>query len=486
MKKFLAGGLWMLVATVGMGWAVEPERPNIVVFLSDDMGWDQPGFQGGTKVATPSLDRLAREGVSLTQFYVQCVCSPTRAALMTGRYPFRNGMEERSHGLDVGGMLVDERTLAQAVREVGYATAIFGKWHLGGWYKQHLPRQRGFDYQYGLYGALIDCFSHRREEIFDWHRQEQLLDQPGYSTFLIADEFVRLLQVRDRGVPFFYYVPFNAVHSPHGAPQEYLDKHRDDPQAAMLECMDVAIGRMLGALEQQAILDQTLVIFLNDNGGPKRLTNGPYRGHKGDNYEGGIRVPCLWRWPRRLPAGNRCDQMLHVVDLYPTLVRLAGGTLDQPLPLDGFDVWPTIAEGKVSPRSELILSVPGLETSETGPPALRVGDYKLVGDELYHLANDPGETRDLASQMPERVASMKRRLERLAEERRTPEVHGRPPRVGAIVMGEQESLAPTPDWLQQENVERARNPVPSKKERRAESRRQMKSQPRGGPAKASR
>jgi arylsulfatase A-like enzyme len=177
--------------------------------------------------------------------------------------------------------------------------------------------------------------------------------------------------------------------------------------------------------------------------------------------------------------------MLHVVDLYPTLVRLAGGTLDQPLPLDGIDVWPTIAEGKVSPRSELILSVPGLETSETGPPAIRVGDYKLVGDELYHLADDPGETRDLAGQMPDRVAAMKLRLQQLAEERRTPEVHGRPPRVGAIVMGEEESLAPIPGWLQRQDAERARNPVPSKKARRAESRRQMKSPARGGGAKAS-
>ena len=167
------------------------KQPNILVILADDMHRHFPGFAGGP-VETPSLDRLAREGAHMTQFYVHSVCSPTRAALLTGRYPFRNGMEERSHGNDVAGMLTDERTMANALKEAGYYTAIIGKWHLGNWYKKPLPMQRGFDYQYGLYGALIGYWSKCRERYYDWHRNEKILREEGYSTDLIAREFVKL------------------------------------------------------------------------------------------------------------------------------------------------------------------------------------------------------------------------------------------------------------------------------------------------------
>lgn len=421
--------------------------PNIVIFLSDDMAWGQPGFQGGREIPTPHLDRLAREGVRLTQFYVQSVCSPTRAALLTGRYPFRNGMEERNHGNDRAGMLRDERTLAQALKAAGYSTGIFGKWHLGGWYKHHLPKARGFDHQYGFYGALIDSYTRVRGSTYDWHRDEQPLHQPGYSTFLIADEFSTVLQRRDRAKPFFYYVAFNAVHGPHGAPPEYLHKHRGNAQAAMLECMDVAIGRMVGALEKERVLDDTLVIFFNDNGGPRRYSNEPYRGFKGDTYEGGVRVACVWRWPGKIPAGSATDEMLHVVDFYPTLVRLAGGSLEQPLPLDGRDAWPTITQGRPTPHAEIVLSVPGWEASETGVPALRVGDYKLVGDELYNLRLDPSEKNDLAAREPERVRALRARLQQLAAERRPPEAHEKITTGPLWMYGEEENKAGVPEWL---------------------------------------
>jgi len=421
-------------------------KPNMVIFLSDDMGWDQPGFQGGKAVPTPHLDRLAREGVRLTQFYVQSVCSPTRAALLTGRYPFRNGMEERTHGDDVGGMLTDERTLAQALKGAGYATAIFGKWHLGSWFKKHLPMQRGFDHQFGFYGALIDSFTHRRGTIFDWHRNEQPIDQRGYSTFLIADEFAHVLEQHDRARPFFYYVPFNAVHGPHGAPPEFLEKHPDNAQHAMLECMDAAVGRMLGALEKKGVLDNTLVIFFNDNGGRARFGNGPYRGGKGETYEGGVRVACAMRWPGRIQAGSVVNEMLHVVDFYPTLVQLAGGSVEQPLPLDGRNAWPTIAEGKTTPHTEIILSVPGLGSSETGTPALRAGDFKLVGEELYDIRNDPSENRNLAREQPGKVRALKSRLNQLAAERRPPEAHGKVANALPLVLGEEENKSP-PAWL---------------------------------------
>ena len=448
---FLALGL-------ACAFAAGSPRPNIVIFLSDDMGWNQVGFNGGKAIATPNIDRIAREGVKLTQFYVQSVCSPTRAALLTGRYPFRNGMEERSHGNDVAGMLPDERTLAQALKSAGYATAIFGKWHLGVWRKHHLPRARGFDHQYGFYGALIDSFSRVRGSTYDWHRNEQLLHEPGYSTFLIADEFTRVLQRHDATKPFFYYVPFNAVHGPHGAPPEYVKKHRGDAQAAMLECMDVAIGRMLGALEEKGVLDNTLVIFFNDNGGPRRAPNDPYRGFKGETYEGGVRVPCAMRWPGKIKPGTATNEMLHVVDFFPTLVKLAGGSLAQPLPLDGRDAWPTITQGRPTPHTEIVLSVPGFEHSETGPAAIRVGDFKLVGDELYNLAQNPAEKNNLAAAQPEKVRELKERLEALARERRTPESHDKIKDGQLWFYGEEENRQPAPEWLKKIVAENAENP----------------------------
>ena len=430
--------------------AAPAERPNIVVFLSDDMGWGQLGFQGGKRVPTPNIDRLAREGVSLTQFYVHSVCTPTRSALLTGRYPVRTGTEERFHGNDIAGMLADERTLADALMQAGYATAIFGKWHLGEWHKKHLPLQRGFEHQYGFYGAVTHPFTKTRGGIYDWHRNEQPAHEPGgYTTFLIADEFERVLDRHDAAKPFFYYVPFNAVHGPHDAPPEYIKKYNDDRQLAMLECMDVGVGRVLDALREKGVLDKTLVIFFNDNGGPRRVMNAPYRGTKGTNYEGGVRVPCVMRWPGKITAGSTVDQMVHVTDLYPTLIKLARGSLDQPLPLDGMDVWPTIAEGKPSPRREVVYNVPGEFGREMGDPAIRVGDFKLVGEELYEIQEDPHETTDDAAKHQEVVKQLKARLAEVAAQRRPPEKHERIAGPRPLVKGELENAQPHPDWLKE-------------------------------------
>jgi arylsulfatase A-like enzyme len=213
--------------------------------------------------------------------------------------------------------------------------------------------------------------------------------------------------------------------------------------------MDVAIGRMLGALHQRGVLDDTLVIYFNDNGGPRRFSNAPYRGHKGDTYEGGVRVPCVMRWPGKIKPGTVVDQMLHVVDFYPTLVRLAGGSLEQALPLDGRDAWPTITQGKPTPHAEIVHSVPGFADSETGPPAIRVGDFKLMGDELYDLRTDVGETKNLATQYPDRVKAMQSRLAALAKERRTPEPHNRVTEGKLLLYGEAENKAGVPDWVKQ-------------------------------------
>lgn len=437
----------------------QSDRPNILVMLCDDMGWGQPGYQGGTRVPTPNLDRLAEDGVRLTQFYAQSVCSPTRACLLTGRYPFRNGMEERTHANDVAGMLLDERTLAEALKEAGYFTAITGKWHLGEWKKAHLPMQRGFDHQYGHYSALIDSFRHTREAVLDWHRNEQPLNEEGYSTYLIADEVESLLRQHNNSNPFFMYVPFNAVHGPHQAPREVLRKYkgRGRRQAAQLDCMDVAIGRILDALDENGYAENTLVIFFNDNGGPPLVGNAPYRGTKGEFYEGGVRVTCVMKWPGEISPGSKVDEPLHVVDLYPTLINLAGASLKQELPVDGLDAWPTVSRGRPSPRSEIVYNVPGAPRSSV--PAIRQGNVKLVGEELYDVAKDPGEENDLADRYPDKVRKLQKRLDELAEQRRPPEEHRPIPGYPPAVYGKEENEPPLPDWLvklAEENRRRAK------------------------------
>ena len=391
-------------------------RPNILVFLSDDMGWGQPGFNGGTEVATPNMDRLANEGVKLTQFYVQPVCSPTRASLMTGRYAWKNGMELRTENAASNGMLLDERTIAEALRDAGYATWMVGKWHLGQWRQEHLPLQRGFDHHYGFYSARVDSFTLRRAVILDWHRNGRPVVESGYSTFLLADEAVQLIERHEGNRPFFLYMAFGAVHVPYDAPDEYIVEYlhlSHYKQRAMLAAMDVAMGQVMDALDRKGVLDNTLIVFLNDNGGLVEAgENEPYRGLKGSYFEGGIRVPAALRWPGHIPSGSESDALLHVVDLFPTFARLAGAASVAGLPLDGLDAWETIAEGAESPREEVVHSL----------DVIRVGDWKLIEQDaqyyswesealrLYNINEDPYEKTNLADSEAEKIAELRERL----------------------------------------------------------------------------
>lgn len=413
------------------GAAEKPPRPNILVFLSDDMGWDQVGFNGSKEVPTPNIDGIAREGVKMTQFYVQPVCSPSRSCLMTGRYAWKTGMERRPAAASRQGMLRDERTVAEALRDAGYATWMVGKWHLGEWQAAHLPRARGFQHHYGFYGALIDSFTHTREGVLDWHRNGEPVIEKGYSTFLLADEACRLIARHDGKRPFLLYLPFNAVHGPNQAPEEYLKKYahldRRGPQRAQLHCMDIAIGQVMKAIQDQGIDRETLVLFANDNGGPERMTtNGPYRGFKSWYHEGGIRVPAAMRWPGKIPAGSATDEMLHVVDLFPTFCRLAGGKTDKGLPLDGKDAWETIALHGPSPRNEIVHSL----------EVIRNGDWKLIEKgasyyqweeqplQLYNIREDPYEKQNRAAEHSEIVEKLRGRLayhRRFARDEETPE-----------------------------------------------------------------
>ncbi|MDX2031164.1 MAG: arylsulfatase [Blastocatellia bacterium] len=444
---FRAGCLLASVSVLAASLAAQTARPNIVVILADDLGFADVGFNGGREIKTPNIDKLAAAGARLDQFYVQPVCSPTRAALMTGRYPMR-------HGLQTGvvrpwaqyGLPLDERTLPQALKEAGYATAITGKWHLGHFQPAYLPTRRGFDFQYGHFNGALDYFKHDRDGGHDWHRNDKASYDEGYSTHLLAREAVKFIQ--DSRQPFFLYVPFNAVHSPHQAPEKYKAPyaHLKEPRrtyAGMLAAMDEAIGQILAALDEKGLRKNTVIVFSSDNGGPSPgvvTDNGPLRAGKATLYEGGVRVAACIAWEGRIKAGSTIAAPLHIVDLYPTLLRLAGASLRQTLPIDGHDAFATLTQGKPSPHSEILLNA----TPNTG--AIRVGDWKLIvngkvsageGDgterapaersvELFNLANDPYEKQNLAAQRPDVAKDLRARYDKLAAQAVPPKARPKP------------------------------------------------------------
>jgi arylsulfatase A-like enzyme len=412
--------------------ADKPKPPHVVFLLADDLGWKDVGYHDSV-IKTPHIDRLAASGVRLEQFYVMPVCSPTRCCLMTGRHPIRTGLQAgvvrpwSRHGLPL-----EERTLAQALREAGYSTAITGKWHLGHFEPAYLPTRRGFDHQYGHYNGAIDYFTHTRDGGYDWHRDDKVLHEEGYSTQLIAREASRLIGEHDLARPLFLYVPFNAPHAPPQAPADYLKRYEHIPDknrqsfAAKVACLDDAIGQITAALEKRGMTKDTLLIFSSDNGGPlvQGADNGSMRGAKAGLYEGGVRVPAWAVWAGQLEAGAVSNEPLHMVDWYPTLLKLAGASLQQKLPLDGKDIWPTLTEGKPSPHEELLLNV------EPDRGAMRRGPWKLIAHgafplarnakpnrvELFHLGDDPGEKTNRAGQEPKRVEELLAELDDYARQ----------------------------------------------------------------------
>jgi arylsulfatase A-like enzyme len=416
--------------------AAETTKPNIVYIVADDLGWKDVGFHG-SDIKTPNIDKLAQTGARLEQFYAQPMCTPTRAALMTGRYPFRYGLQTAvipsGHTF---GLATDEWLLPQALKEVGYETAIIGKWHLGHADRKYWPRQRGFDYQYGPLIGEIDYFTHEQHGVLDWYRNNKPVKEKGYSTTLLGSAAVKLITARDPALPLYLYLTFNAPHTPYQAPQAYLDRYKDiaDPSrrayAAMITAMDDEIGRVVAALEKKGIRDNTLIVFQSDNGGTRNaifagegdmskikipVDNGPYRDGKGSLYEGGTRVVALANWPGHIKPGSTVEGMIHVVDMYPTLAGLAGGPTGRSKPLDGLNVWPTISEGKPSPRTEIVYNV------EPFRAGIREGDWKLIwrtplpaAIELYNIAQDPSEKNNVAADNPDMVAMLQKRANELA------------------------------------------------------------------------
>lgn len=423
----LLGGVCLVAA------ATVPSKPNIVVIVADDLGYADVGWHG-TEIKTPNLDKLAKEGVRLEQFYVQPVCSPTRASLMTGRYPMR-------YGLQVGvvrpiadyGLSLEERTLANALQEAGYYTAICGKWHLGHCTKEYLPTQRGFDYQFGHYNGALDYYTHYRDGGLDWHRNDKPVTEEGYTTDLLSDDAAR--RIREHKFtekPMFLYVPYNAVHSPYQDVPEVekwnqvysgIANSTRRTYAGMVAVMDAGIGRIVAALDEKGVRDNTLIFFCSDNGGPspKRITdNGILRAGKATLYEGGVRVPAIAIWPGKIPANSQVNTAIHIVDLYPTLVGIAGGSVQQKLPLDGVDVKSVICTNAALPARAILHNA----TPRSG--ALQYENWKIIVNgqidandlsgnlttpnrqtvELFNLADDIGEQTNLAQTMPEKVKEM--------------------------------------------------------------------------------
>lgn len=421
----------------------EGSKPNIVHIVADDLGWKDVGFNGCADIKTPNLDKLAAEGARLTDFYVQPMCTPTRACLMTGRYPFRYGLQTAvipsvsSYGLDT-----TEFLMPQCLKEAGYKTAIIGKWHLGHADKKYWPKQRGFEYQYGAMIGELDYFTHDEHGVLDWFRDNEPVREEGYTTTLLGQDAAKYIKAHDPATPFYLYLTFNAPHTPYQAPQEYIDRYASikDPTrrtyAAMVACLDDEIGRVVKALEEKNLRDRTLILFHSDNGGTRnamfsgvmadvsKITlpcdNSPYREGKGTLFEGGTRVCALANWPGRIKP-QVVSGLMHAVDLYPTLAALAGASTQKCKPLDGLNVWETIASGSESPRNEIIYNI------EPFRGAIRQGDWKLIwrtmlpsSVDLYNIADDPSETKNLASEHPEKVAAMQQRLDALAREAAKP------------------------------------------------------------------
>ncbi len=411
-------------------------KPHILYIIADDLGFADVGFRS-PEIATPTIDQLAREGAELQQFYVQPMCTPTRAALMTGRYPMRYGLQsfvilpEQSYGIPL-----DEKLLPQILKEAGYSTAIIGKWHLGHADRKLWPKQRGFDYQYGALIGEIDYNTHKVHGVTDWYRNNRKLDEPGYVTTLLGKDAVRHIRQHDPAKPLFMYLAFTAPHTPFQAPKAYVDRFASiaDPNrrtyAAMINAMDEQIGAVLAELSRKGMREDTLVIFHSDNGGVTSATfagqietkgqlparNTPLRNGKGSLDEGGTRAVALANWPGWIKPG-KVDQPMHVVDMLPTLAGRAGASLSGTKPLDGVDVWQTLSQGAPSPRTEIVYNV------EMFRAALRQGDWKLnlratlpTKVELYNIAKDPGETTNLAAENAPLVAALQKRIDDLSKE----------------------------------------------------------------------
>lgn len=390
-------------------------KPNVVLLFADDLGYAGIGVQGCTDIPTPNIDSIARNGVRFTNGYVSCpVCSPTRAGLMTGRYQQRFGHEfnpgPATEASDNFGLPLEEKTIADYLRALNYRTAIIGKWHLG-YRREYLPLKRGFDLFFGFPGGAHSYLDSRDRPGNPIMRGVEEVEEKEYLTDAFAREATSFIDQAKRQ-PFFLYLAFNAVHNPLQATEKYLARFAaiSDPRrrtyAAMMSAMDDAIGRVLAKLREHQLEQDTLIFFLSDNGGPTPQTtssNHPLRGYKGQVWEGGIRVPFLMQWKGRIPAGRVYDQPVIALDVLPTALAAAEGAL--PPNLDGANLLPFVTgQAKGAPHETLYWRFGAAW-------AVRRGDWKLLeqgdGMQLFNLAQDVGEQKNLAAEHPEKVRELR-------------------------------------------------------------------------------
>lgn len=433
------------------------DKPNVVIFLADDLGWSDVGFHGNTDIDTPAMDRIAAEGVQLDRFYTTPICSPTRAALMTGRDPIRLGV---AYGVimpwHTTGIHPDEHFMPQSFAAAGYQTAMVGKWHLGHAQMTYHPNQRGFQHFHGHLHTEVGYFPpFSNSGGKDYQENGQSITAEGYETFLMADEASRWIKQRNKNKPFFLYMPFIAPHTPLEAPADLVEKYAEledkrEPArsrqtdqtrtirkmmlqssarpmyAAVVDALDQAIGRVLKTLDDEQLTNDTIVLVLSDNGGAAYASGGadnvPLRGGKGEAFEGGIRVVAAMRWPAKLAAGTKMQSIMSAMDVFPTLAEAAGVKAGNRFELDGRSLWPALAEGKPMPLEEELYFVS--ETPIKGQFHMTVfnEEWKLVQDlrqgltsydltnYLFRIKEDPYEYNNLAEKHPEIVADLAKKL----------------------------------------------------------------------------
>lgn len=440
--RFLAF-LFCLASILSVG-----AQPNVILIVSDDQGWPDLGCIGSKPVITPNLDRLAAQGVRATSFYVTWpACTPSRGSILTGRYPQRNGLYDmvRNDMVNFGhrydaedyavspemtlGLDVREKTIGDMLKPAGFACGVIGKWDMGQ-ARRFLPLQRGFDFFYGHGNNGIDYYTHERYGVPSLFRGNARTeeDKGVYVTDVFRREALRFVGEQAGKEPFFLYLPFNA---PHGAssfgegtvagekkiaegvqaPEKYVAMYRgkvkDEKLAryyGAVTCMDEAIGALIKLLDEKKITDNTLVMFLSDNGGSGNGGNEPLRGGKSTMWEGGLRVPFIARWPGRLPAGKVTDEFLTALELVPTILAATGAKAPDGVKLDGFDMLPVLRGETKSPRKQMFWQ-------RRGDRAARFENWKWLesekGSGLYDVSNDMGEKKDLSKEKPEILKMMR-------------------------------------------------------------------------------
>ena len=415
------------------------DKPNIIIILTDDLGWGDVSYHGGY-IPTPNIDQLAEDGIELNRFYANPVCSPTRASLLTGLHIFNHGVVRpfMNPAAEQTGMPPELKIMPQYFKEAGYQTALSGKWHLGVAKKEFWPTNRGFETSYGHMTGGIGYFDHTAAGRLDWHRNGKSLVEEGYSTELIANEAINIIQNKDKDRPLFLYVAFNAPHTPIEAPLKniksfaYLDDKKDQVYAANVNALDFEIGKILNAIEEEGILDETIILFFSDNGpvfdidpivkviAPNLInakgSTANLKGSKTSALEGGIRVPAVIWW-KGVIEKSKSDQFFFVQDILPTLLSASGISISNYNKFDGKDKWINLTTNTIIPPENAFIGSRVISDER----ALFNDEWKLYSSKpqlipisasykLFNIIKDPYEKNDLSEVKSEVFKKMKKTI----------------------------------------------------------------------------